>query len=1033
VGWSSIGWCQRTSVSCSSRSTSASHTLKSSSASASYSGIDQPLVGRKDELARIESALAKASIGAGTTLIVSGEAGVGKTRLLTAAAESAQQKGWQVVVGRAYAVETGIPYALFADAFVPLLRNMEASRLTLLTRGGLGELAYLFPALGAPGERDRVAANTDASELKARLQWNFAQLLGKLAAKQPLLIVLENLHWADASSLELFHFVARQIPTQSIAILASYNDAEREAAASVRGIEQSLAGIGAASQMRLGPLSHEAVAEIVQRRFGVDAGTSRQFVALLYGWTRGNAFFVDETLKWLVESRALEQENGTWIGWNIESLNLPPTVRDAVTSRIDRLSERARAIANTAAVFGARLSFEQLRSISGFGETELVSVLVELALQHVFEEIPMTGEAAYDFTHPVLQQVTYAQLGAARARLLHGQIAESLENFYGSGASSHAGELAFHFARSGSLAPKAVKYLSEAGRNALSTYANREAAAFLTAAMQQTEQSGASDDDKIAIIRHLARARQRLGEYESALELWQKARQFFVARGEQASVSDIDYRIGLACFFSGRFDEALTHYDNGLRAAALITARSSSVRLYLARAICLQELGKIDAAKSEAEKALSEAQQSGMQALLSRAHRALLLLYAWTGPAATARDHGTRALEFARLSGETMLEWSAHWSLGVLAGLTGNAVEVLQHIRECQRLEDKLQSPLLPLWTAELSIQYSSWLGLWDEGISTGERTISLARSLNQRALLPRLLVWTGLIYLWRHDLARAKEYFDEAWTLSGAGEATEQRIDVQTVVPAHMGLAAYHLETDNLAEAIRIGEAGLTLADKLGYVAWALQWLIPVVGEAALWSRDFERCERHCARMRSDGEKLSNSIAVAMADTGDGMLRLLRDSDPAAAIPLLRLAIERLEQIPLPDPASRIRRALAQALTEAGDRESALKELRVAHDIFARIGSAGELENVRDEIRKLGSRPPPRTSSEGMGGLTGRELEIARLVASRKSNREIGDALDISARTVSTHLSNIFAKVGVSSRGELADFIRESSLQQGV
>ncbi len=1032
MGRGSIGRCKWTSVPHSSSSTSNfRHTLKSSSAPASYSGIDQPLVGRKDELARIDSILAKASKGAGATLIVSGEGGVGKTRLLTAAAEAVQQNGWQVVAGRAYAVETGIPYALFADAFVPLFRNMDAGRLTLLTRGGLGELAYLFPALGAPGDRDRVAASTDASELKARLQWNFAQLLGKLAAKQPLLIVLENLHWADASSLELFHFVARQVSTHAIAIVASYNDAEREAGASVRAVEQSLSSIGAASQMRLGALSHEAVAEIVQRRFAVDAGSSRQFVALLYGWTKGNAFFVDETLKWLVESGALKQDNGAWTGWDIESLNLPPTVRDAVSSRIDHLSEKARAIANAAAVFGARLSFDQLRSISGLEETELVAVLVELGSHHVFEEIPMTGEAAYDFTHPVLQQVAYTRLGAARARLLHGQVADALENFYGSSAVSHAGELAFHFARSGSLAPKALKYLSEAGRKALATYANREAAAFLTSALQQTGLSDATDEEKATIVRHLARAKQRLGEYDSALELWQKARESAAARGEHSSVSDIDYRMGLACFFSGRFDEALAHYDNGLKAAALITARSSSVRLYLARAICLQELGKIDAAKAEAHKALSEAEQSGIQALLSRAHRALLLLYAWTGPAAIARDHGTQAIQFAQSAGETMLEWAAHWSLGVLAGLTGNAPEVLQHIRECQRLEDKLQSPLLPLWTAELSIQYSSWLGLWDEGIATGERTIALARSLNQRALLPRLLVWTGLIYLWRNDLAHAKEYFEEAWTLSGAGEATEHRIDVQTVVPAHMGLAAYHLETDNLAEAIRIGEAGLALADKLGYVAWALQWLIPVVGEAALWSRDFERCERHCARLRSDGEKLGNPIAVAMADTGDGMLRMLRDSNPAGAIPLLRMAIEKLEQVPLPDPAARIRRALAQALTESGDRETALKELRVAHDTFATIGAKGELENVRNEIRKLGSRPPPKTSADGMGGLTGRELEIARMVASRKSNREIGESLDISARTVSTHLSNIFAKVGVSSRGELADFIRESSLQQ--
>src|SRR6185503_7024513 len=131
-------------------------------------------------------------------------------------------------LGRAYAVETGIPYSLFADAFVPLLRNMEPARLNLLTRGGLSELSILFPALGAPGDRARAAAGEDASERKARLQWNFAQLLGKLAAKQPLCIILENLQWADASSLELFHFVARQITGQRIVLIATYNDAEAD-------------------------------------------------------------------------------------------------------------------------------------------------------------------------------------------------------------------------------------------------------------------------------------------------------------------------------------------------------------------------------------------------------------------------------------------------------------------------------------------------------------------------------------------------------------------------------------------------------------------------------------------------------------------------------------------------------------------------------------------------------------------------------------------------------------------------------------
>lgn len=963
-------------------------------------------------------------------MFVAGEGGVGKTRLLTGAAESAQHAGWEVVLGRSYAAETGIPFALFADAFVPFLKTLEPSTLSVLSRGGTAELAYLFPVLGNPGNRERVAAGSDASELKARLQWNFAQLLGRLSAKKPLLIVLENLQWADASSLELFHFVARQISSFPIVILASYNEAERDINPALRATEQSLIALDAASHMTLGPLSHDAVAQLVEFRFKLEHAATRQFAALLYDWTRGNAFFVDETLKWLIESGTLKEADGKWTGWGVISLNLPPTVRDAVTSRIDRLSETARGLANLAAVTGARVTYEQMAALSPLRDEVLVTAIRELVSQRVLEEIWTTGETAYDFAHPVLQQVTYSSLGAARARMMHGQVAEALETFYGARAALHAGELAFHFSRSGALAPKAVKYLSEAGSNALETYANREAAAFLSSALEQIELLPHNPHEKHDIIRNLARARQRLGDYDDALALWQQARAFAEAQHDFAALSGIEYRMGLACFWSGRFDDALSHYSAGLGDAAQSDDKTSVVRLYLARAICLQELGKIDDAKREAASALGAAEEAGNPALLSRAHRALLLLYAWTGPKTVSLEHGNKALEYARQSNERMLEWTANWALGLLAGITGSA-DVITHIGNCQKLEENLRSPLLPLWTAELSLQYLSWIGEWDDGIAIGETTIAQARALNQRTLLPRLLVWTGLIYLWRHDLERAKSYFDQAWALSGAGTATEHRLDVQTVLPAYMGLAAYHLETDNLSEAIRVGSIALELADKLGYVAWNLQWILPVLGEAALWSRDFDIAQANVERMRRDGQRLSNPIALALADTGEGMLFLLRDSNPAGAIPLLRSAIDALDRIPLPDVASRIRRALAQALTESGDREGALHELRLAHDAFSRLEAKGELENVRNEIRKLGSRPPSRTLNEGIGGLTGRELEISRMVAQRMSNKDIGAALDISARTVSTHLSNIFGKVGVDSRGELADFIRENFPQE--
>jgi len=990
------------------------------------------IIGRENELALVDSVLKSATLGNGTAMFVSGDGGVGKTRILTAATEKATRDGWNVVLGRAYAVETGIPYAVFSDALLPSLRKMEPGALSVLSRGGTAELAHLFPALSAAGDRSGAHAGADPTELKSRLLWNFSQFLGRFAARQPLCMVLENLQWADASSLELFHFVARQISGHKIALLASYNETERDSNAMLRTTEQSLIKLGVATSCRIGPLSQLDVGEMLRGMFDVDPDTIRHFTALLYGWTRGNPFFVEETLKWLVESGVLEERDGRWTGWDVESLQLPPTVRDAVLSRLGKLSPPARDLANLAAVVGTRVTFPQLVALSPQAESLVADAVDELCAERIIQEVAGPAGPAYDFMHPMMQQVTYSSLGAARTRLLHATVAEALERYYGKRALAHAGELAYHFTHSTSLAPKAIQYLGEAGRMALETYANREAEGFLGSALAQVDAMDDTTIDRDEIVRNLARARQRLGDYDGALSLWEASRRKATATGDKTGLAVIEHRMGLACYWSGRYEEALGHYAAGLAAVGSSPANPVTMRLHLATGICLQDLGRLDDSKSEMESALRAAEAAESIPLLARAHRVLLLLYAWTGPSDVALFHGRKAVELAESTGDLMLSWTAHWGMGILAGLTSNADGMIHHIRESERLAEKLRSPLLALWSGELSLQYSSTTGDWDAGLARGEQAIELARALRQRTLLPRLLVWTGLIYLWRTELEKAKAYFDEAWRLSGAGTDKGSRSDVPTVAPAHMGLAAYYLETDNCEEAIRFGEAGMAIADNSGYVAWSLQFLLPVVGEASLWSRDFERAERHSARMRRDANRLGNRLGLAMADACDGMLLLLRDSNPVGAIPLLRSSVKQLESIPNPDSAARVRRVLAWALRDSGDRDGAMHEFRNAHEVFARMGATAALTAVREEIRKMGARPPPRTLVPGAGGLTGRELEIARMVGRRKSNKDIGAALDISARTVSTHMSNIFIKLGVASRGELADWVRTSA-QEGA
>src|SRR3954471_12800368 len=527
---------------------------------------EAPLVGRAAELALLTKTTEEAAKGSGRSVFIVGEGGIGKTRLAAAAAERAAKRGWSIAIGRAYPVETGVPYALFSDALLPLVQKMDPNALSILTRGASADFGSLFPSLGRVTDRDR-GSGADPSEIKARLLWSFTQFLGRLSAKQPLLIVLENLQWADASSLELLHFVARQIESQKVVLLATYNDAERDSNPMLRTTEQSLQRLGLLTVQRLGPLSEADVGDMVHQVFGADRGVTRHFSAILYEWTRGNPFFVDETLKALVESGALSQKDGRWTGWEMETFRLPATIKDVVKARIDRLSVNARTLANLAAVIGTRAPHDTLAKVSGLAEKEIIAGIDELLAQRVLAETGDVDSIYYDFTHPLLQQVIYSELGQARARLLHATIAEALESLYGDQAFAHADELALHFARAHSqaLARKAVRYLHAAGRAALEKYANREAADYLAGALELLDKDPTiTDAPREDILTTLARTRQRLGEYDAAMALWERARTEAQQRGERRALADIEHRMGLASYWSGKYSDALSRYEAGL-------------------------------------------------------------------------------------------------------------------------------------------------------------------------------------------------------------------------------------------------------------------------------------------------------------------------------------------------------------------------------------------------------------------------------------------------------------------------------------
>ncbi len=510
----------------------------------------------------------------------------------------------------------------------------------------------------------------------------------------------------------------------------------------------------------------------------------------------------------------------------------------------------------------------------------------------------------------------------------------------------------------------------------------------------------------------LARARLRQGGLESALELLARARSAARARGDDAAVARLWWRTGLAQFWSGAEDAAIESYDAGL-ASITPEAAPQAARIQVARAIALHALGRVRDAEDALEDATERAARSGDPVLQARVDRALLQLNIWTGSPERAREHGERALALARASGDAYLECTVHWALGVLHGMTGNAPGTLRAIHDAGRLAESVGSPFLRVAALELLIEYCYGSGEWDKGLAVGERAIGLARNLQLRALLPRVLVWTALIYTGRDELETAAAYIAEAARLARADDHSSAR-DIHSLVP--------HLARGEYEQAIEAGKRGLAVVDHTAFRAWAVHRLLPFIAEAYLQMHRVEECRPFAERLRREAGALHHELGLAWADAADGLMQWL-NGDAARGAVLMQNAAERLEAVPYVYDAARVRRQFAGRLADAGDRDGAIRELRRVHDVLTRLGARRELEKVRGQFREVDARPQPRTSIRGAGNLTERELAVVRLVVANShiSNKAIGARLGISARTAGTHLNNIYRKLGVESREALA------------
>ncbi len=986
-----------------------------------------PLVGRATELEALRSLLDDAERGHGRTVFLTGEPGIGKTRLSEELIREASERGWSAAVGRAYAVESGVPYAPFADALLPILRSLPPAMLATLSRGGAAELALLFPSLtvDAPVGRPAVVIG-DAAELKTRLFWTLLQFLIRYAEKAPLFIVLENLHWTDPSSLELLHFVARQLGNARIAILCTYSSTHRENSQVLRATEHSLVGAGLATTRQLSGLPQSAITELLRRVFGTTEETVREFAGMLHGSTRGNPLFFEQTIKSLVISGRLRQSAGSWHGWELDDLQLPEYIRDLFLARLDRLTPGARTVAELSAVIGVRVSHDLLGAVCELSTAELLIAIAELRRADVLVESAESVDIVYDFTHPLLRETVHGELGQARARMLHGRVAECMESYYGETALAHASELAYHFVRSDARAldRKAISFLRVAGEHAASRHAHREAASYLHAAFELSQRSEDDPDLRADLISELALAKQHSGDFRSALALWEQAQREASRAHALSRLAAIERRLGNLHYRQGRFVEALAHYDMGIAAAERSHDDLALARLLTSKTASLEAIGDTKAQGNALRGALEIAERARDMQLLARAHRASALFYIWTGVATEAASHAVHALDFARASGEPAEAWSAHWALAVLAAVTGDVIATKYHFVEARRIADELHSPVLHLRVDEIEIEYKSATGDWHSAVEQAERSIGLARALEQRLLLPRLLVYTGILSLGRGRIEEGKAYLDEAWALSGAANPDDRAGDVHTLVRAYAGMAIYNLTIRNYDEAMRCGLIGLSIADRSGYVPWTVQRLLPTMIEALLWKQDFALADFYCKRLRHDSVRVGHRVGVLLADVGEAMGAMLRGTTQPLLDRVIALA-DQIESIPFPFDSARLRLEIARRHVEIGDRESAIRQLNRAFDVLSQLGAAGEIDRARTHLRELDARPRIRVTKSETSLLSPREKEILRLVAQNKGNKEIAKILGCAHRNVGKHLENVCRKLNVHSRHEAAEIAR--------
>ena len=727
-------------------------------------------VGREQEKSELRRALAAAASGRGRICLISGEAGIGKTRLCAEISLDAEKKGVAVLVGHCSEQEA-IPYLPFVEileSWVDRRQSPDDLRRAMGEEGPelgrlLPKLRRIIPDLPPPLELSPMQARRNLFNC-------FCDFAARIATEQPTLLVLEDLHWAEDSTLSLLGHLTQRLSDLPILVLGTYRDAESEVThALAKTLEESIRSRHDSS-IRLAELPREEVAELLKALSGKDAPVS--VVNEIYRETAGNPFFVEELLRHLSEENRLYDSHGDFrTDLEISELDVPRSVRLVVGRRLARLDTMTRTILETAATIGKSFPFDLLAAATVSEPNPLLDCLDQA--EHAALVASSESEARFEFRHELIRQVVISGLSAARRQRLHVEVANAIERIYSDRPEGHSVELAHHYSLAGNLS-KAVEYLERAALGAAQQMAHSEAAAFASSAIEKLRSlpEGEPRDrlelrlqqsmifylmvtkgyGAVEVAAPLQRTRELAAKLNAGPEYFgatEMARSFHCERGELAQSRKLAGEISAMAERSGKplalAVAALALGQEAIMAGEFVTARRNFERArelfpdhekkqpaaahlywwstsFLCLTLCM--LGYMRQAQQISAAAMHEAKTLGEQLGVA----VTTMFYGWVhllaGDFHRALEHLEIALSIAADHG---LLHITHTTVELRAEVLLNLGRVEEGIAEIRRLRADLHQE------ETLSLQLNSSMGLaWACGLGnqTEESLRNLARAL---------------------------------------------------------------------------------------------------------------------------------------------------------------------------------------------------------------------------------------------------------------------------------------------------------------